>query len=181
MGFYHVAGVTGGACLSSERGHLNICNRSPNRFGSLADCRKFCEGPERPQKRCDRPASFSTCARTDLKRDWWFHDGVSCRQWEFPSGTCPAANSEAYASFQECFNRCSHPTDHRWQCREPHPTACDADELRHPYFATSAGGGKFTCLEASPDNLRGHICLTGENNFNSPEACEAACLREPSA
>lgn len=177
--FYHVAGAGGGACLPSTRGHLNICNRSPNGFSSLSDCELFCVHRNHPQKRCGRPAIFSTCARMDMKKNWWFHDGLSCRQWEFPSGTCPTADSDTYDTFQECYNRCGHRAGRDWMCHEPHPAACDKTHVRHPYFAVSSGSGMFRCLEASPDNLRGHICLTGGNNFKSSEACEKACLNKP--
>ncbi|XP_037509196.1 uncharacterized protein LOC119385901 [Rhipicephalus sanguineus] len=54
--FYHVAGVGGGACLSSKRGHLNICNKSPNGFGSLSDCEQFCVN-RKPSAEAMRKAS----------------------------------------------------------------------------------------------------------------------------
>ncbi|XP_065290820.1 uncharacterized protein [Dermacentor albipictus] len=179
--FYHVAGADGGTCLVSTRGHPNICNRSPNGFSSLSDCERFCVDRKHPQKRCGGPAIFSTCARMDMKKHWWFHDGLSCRQWQYPSGTCPSANSDTYGTFQECYNRCAHHAERDWVCRQPQPVACAKAHIRHPYFAVSSGDGMFRCLEASPDNLRGHICLTGKNNFKSSEACQKACGNKPVA
>ncbi|KAL1422327.1 hypothetical protein MTO96_022202 [Rhipicephalus appendiculatus] len=177
--FYHVAGASGGACISNKRAHLNICNKSPNGFGSLSDCEQFCVNRNHPQKRCGSPAAFTTCSRIDMKRHWWYHDGLSCRQWEYPSGTCPTAESDTYETFQECYNKCAHRADRFLRCREPSAAACDVVHIRHPFFAVSSGDGTFRCLEASPDNLRGHICLTGGNNFQSSEACQQACLNKP--
>ncbi|XP_075728605.1 uncharacterized protein LOC142769338 [Rhipicephalus microplus] len=179
--FYYATSADGGTCVSSKRGHMNICNKSPNGFSSLSDCEQFCVNRHHPQMRCRRPAVFTTCSRIDMKRNWWYHDGLSCRQWEYPSGTCPTAESDAYETFQECYNKCAHRSDRFLRCRQPTSAACDVVHIRHPFFAVSSGDGTFRCLEASPDNLRGHICLTGGNNFQSSEACQQACLNKPVA
>ncbi|XP_077553728.1 uncharacterized protein LOC144168658 [Haemaphysalis longicornis] len=174
--YFHVLGPNGGSCSYSGDDQPHLCNRGLNKFDTLGDCQRLCVDSKRPQKRCSAPPVLASCTAKDIKREWWYHDGMSCRVWEFPSGSCPNASSEAYATFQECINKCARPTDRGTQCSQPGHAACNVPHVRHPYFAVSYQKGQFRCLEASPSILRGHTCLTGKNNFKTLAACNASCL-----
>ncbi|KAL3205869.1 hypothetical protein MRX96_011020 [Rhipicephalus microplus] len=86
-GVYYDAALA--SCLPVSAELAYVCNRSPNRFSSLHECRRSCVEPTKPQRRCLSTPVFSLCDR-ELTRSWWFSNGTQCEEWRFPQGLCPA-------------------------------------------------------------------------------------------
>ncbi|EEC03968.1 serine proteinase inhibitor, putative, partial [Ixodes scapularis] len=154
-----------------------VCNRSPNRFGSLRSCRRACSERRTPYRRCYDEVLFTSCSRDDVKHTWWFHYAGRCRKWDFQGGECPVAGSAVYKTRLECLGNCSSPYALGRRCSPPQSTTCHTKQLRFPYFAVTLAGGRLACVKASVDSLLTHRCLAGVNRFDSLSGCYRACGR----
>ncbi|XP_077512557.1 uncharacterized protein LOC144123629 [Amblyomma americanum] len=163
------------ACMPATAGPVYVCNRSPNRFTSLHECRRNCVEATRPHRRCMATPQFSHCEK-GLTRSWWFSNGTDCEEWRFPFGLCPARGSSVFTSARQCHENCLRPRDKLECCHRPEPHVCTLGQLKYPYFAVAGFDGCFRCLEASAGTLSGYQCLTGANRFESVDSCNSTCV-----
>ncbi|KAL1446341.1 hypothetical protein MTO96_028845 [Rhipicephalus appendiculatus] len=163
-------------CIQARDHEVELCNQSPNRFHTRADCYSSCVQTERPSGKCfDRPA-FAKCTRQDFKCSPWIFDGYACRPWHFPTGKCPSHNGHIFGDQRECTARCINGSlAASSACFTPGAQACPFKEFRFPYFAVPAAAGskRLRCLRASV--LRTLRCTSGTNGFGTAESCELAC------
>ncbi|KAG0421303.1 hypothetical protein HPB47_002788, partial [Ixodes persulcatus] len=158
-------------CVVTTDDVVHVCNRSPNRFGSLRSCRRACSEQRTPFRRCYDEVLFTSCSRDDVKHTWWFHYAGKCRKWDFQGGECPVAGSAVYKTRLECLGNCSSPYALGQLCSSPQSTTCNTKQLRFPYFAVTLAGGRLACVKASVDRLLTHRCLAGVNRFDSLSDC----------
>ncbi|KAH8022271.1 hypothetical protein HPB51_023158 [Rhipicephalus microplus] len=158
------------SCVPTRTDHVQVCNRSPNRFATLQACKNSCMHNELPAEPCFEKALFSWCSscanlftaaadiacaiqrRQDVSATWWLFTGKHCRPWHFPGGLCPDyAETDVFASQHECMRRCFPPRHapvrthagrrRRVPCRPPKAgTVCKVDVLKFPYFADITTG-----------------------------------------
>ncbi|XP_075741429.1 uncharacterized protein LOC142790598 [Rhipicephalus microplus] len=109
-------------CVATDGREEQLCARGANRFTSEASCTRSCVRTRHPEQRCFATPVFSVCDRRDVKGPQWNFDGRECRRWHFPRGQCPPAASTGqdmrqiallYASYEECFETCVQPGQHR--------------------------------------------------------------------
>ncbi|KAH6940399.1 hypothetical protein HPB50_027549 [Hyalomma asiaticum] len=167
------------SCLPASAQLVYVCNRSPNRFSSLRDCRRSCVEATRPHRRCMATPEFSHCDK-ELTRTWWFSNGTHCEEWHFPLGLCPARGSSVFPSASQCVDRCLRPRDKLQCCHRPEPHVCALGQLKYPYFAAVGYDGCFRCLEATASTLAGYQCLIGANRFDTIDACNSTCVDDSS-
>ncbi|KAL3254792.1 hypothetical protein MRX96_017534 [Rhipicephalus microplus] len=162
-------------CVNARDHEIELCNQSPNRFHTRADCHSSCVRTERPSANCfDRPA-FAKCQRQDFKYSPWIFDGYACRPWHFPMGKCPH-NGHIFGDRSECSSRCLNGSlATSSACFTPGAQACLLKEFRFLYFAVPAAGGskRLLCLRASV--IRTLRCSSSTNGFGTAESCELAC------
>ncbi|XP_050042986.2 uncharacterized protein [Dermacentor andersoni] len=161
-------------CMPTAKHSIELCNQSPNRFDTRAECNAACVETERPSGKCfDRPV-FAKCQRHEMKYSPWIFDGYACRPWHFPAGKCPSHNGHIFAGQSDCSAQCINGTN---TCLTPGAQACPFKEFRFPYFAvpTDAGSRRLRCSRASAFVLRMHRCPTGTNRFRTAESCKMAC------
>ncbi|KAH7966549.1 hypothetical protein HPB49_017437 [Dermacentor silvarum] len=163
------------SCLPISTEIVYVCNRSPNRFSSLHECRRSCVEAARPHRRCMATPQFSYCNR-ELTSSWWFSNGTHCEEWRFPLGMCPARGSSVFASARQCRENCLRPRDKLQCCHKPEPRVCAFGQLKYPYFAAVGFDGCFRCLEATASTLAGYQCLIGANRFDTIDACNSTCV-----
>ncbi|KAH7962278.1 uncharacterized protein LOC119385132 [Rhipicephalus sanguineus] len=163
------------SCLAVSPELVYVCNRSPNRFSSLEECRRSCVEPVRPHRRCMATPVFSLCDR-ELTKSWWFSNGTQCEEWRFPLGLCPAQKSSVFSSARQCSDSCLRPRDKLHCCHRPEPHVCTLGQLKYPYFAAVGYDGCFRCLEATASALMGYQCLIGANRFDTIDACNSTCV-----
>ncbi|KAL3197783.1 hypothetical protein MRX96_044713 [Rhipicephalus microplus] len=167
-GIYYRHGTR--SCVRTRTDHVQVCNRSPNRFATLQACKNSCMHNELPAEPCFEKALFSWCSsdanlftaaaditcaiqrRQDVSATWWLFNGKHCRPWHFPGGLCPDfAETDVFASQHECMRRCfslrhapvrTHAgRRRRVPCRPPKAgTVCKVDVLKFPYFADITTG-----------------------------------------
>ncbi|XP_077498530.1 uncharacterized protein LOC144109584 [Amblyomma americanum] len=168
-----------------------LCNRSPNRFGSLGSCRRSCMAATMPAQRCFDKPLFTACSRQLVNPTWWFFDGRRCLPWQFPVGQCPDPG-HVFRSRAQCNRQCNArpipagaepPT---WKpsqrCRSPSRLACGTRQLRFPYFAEMSRKGRVRCrLTTEESLLRAKRCLVGPNRHRSLGHCRASCVRRRSS
>ncbi|KAH8040297.1 hypothetical protein HPB51_010077 [Rhipicephalus microplus] len=172
-GVYYDAALA--SCLPVSAELAYVCNRSPNRFPSLHECRRSCVEPTKPQRRCLSTPVFSLCDR-ELTRSWWFSNGTQCEEWRFPQGLCPAQKSSVFSSARQCSENCLRPRDKLHCCHRPEPLVCTLGQLKYPFFAVVGYDGRFRCLEATTSTLAGYQCLIGANRFDTIDACNSTCI-----
>ncbi|XP_077553463.1 uncharacterized protein LOC144168330 [Haemaphysalis longicornis] len=189
--------IAGSAFMTTALdGPFSLCNRSPNRFASLENCRRSCiEGPEPAQRCFDKPL-FGGCSSHLVQPSWWFFDGHLCRPWSFLDGKCPSVGRrggapQLFRSRAQCLRRCAphllstvvgggqeqrKPQERR--CRRPQGRDCSPQELRFPYFADVPilWGGPLRCVRVSPRTVLERRCLVGANRFPSLEQCHKTCV-----
>ncbi|KAL1478421.1 hypothetical protein MTO96_016261 [Rhipicephalus appendiculatus] len=141
------------SCVLTIMDDVQVCNHSPNKFATLADCQRSCVHTRMPSAACLEEPLFSWCGRHHVNASWWVFDGRNCRPWNFPAGLCPSpADRNVFRSRRECTRSCSMRdvgllnrgnggrTRH---CRSPEfGTTCDSNVLRFPYFAHKPPGGE---------------------------------------
>ncbi|XP_072142355.1 uncharacterized protein [Dermacentor andersoni] len=130
------------SCLPVSAEIVYVCNRSPNRFSSLHECRRRCVEAGRPDRRCMATPKFSHCSR-ELTSSMWFSNGTKCEEWRFPQGLCPARGSSVFASARQCHESCLRPRDKLQCCHKPKPHVCAFGQLKYPYFAAVGYDGCF--------------------------------------
>lgn len=167
-----------GSCLPAPPETVYVCNRSPNRFSSLSECRRTCVEGARPDRRCLAAPLFTRCddREVELNGTRWFSNGTDCEEWGFPLGQCPAQGSSLFDSADECRSSCLQPTDKLSCCHAPEPSVCALEQLRYPYFAVAGVDGGFRCLEANANALQGNQCVTGINQFDTIDHCHRTCV-----
>ncbi|KAH6942312.1 hypothetical protein HPB50_003859 [Hyalomma asiaticum] len=167
------------SCIESERDEVQLCNRSPNRFSSKAECARSCVHGFAQADRCFDTTVFAKCGRQDVKVKQWYFTGRTCASWPFLQGRCPANASRTFATFADCLQRCVTGVAGKRSC-EPLDTgdvrACTLQELSYPYFADSVGV-HVRCLASSVAGLARHRCLAGTNKFATKGACQRACVQ----
>ncbi|KAL1429922.1 hypothetical protein MTO96_015422 [Rhipicephalus appendiculatus] len=180
------------SCLPVSTELVYVCNRSPNRFSSLHECRRSCVESTRPDRRCMATPVFSLCDR-ELTSSWWFSNGTQCEEWNFPRGLCPAQKSSVFSSALQCSDSCLRPRDKLHCCHRPEPHVCTLRQLKYPYFAAVGYDGCFRsgCVAAVASTrclciagaskrfastLAGYQCLIGANQFDSIDACNSTCV-----
>ncbi|XP_070395726.1 uncharacterized protein [Dermacentor albipictus] len=179
-------------CVFTVTENVRVCNRSPDRFATMDDCRRVCVVPgindlvaDRP-KVCSTGPLFAPCTWRDVKPTWAIFDGVRCVRWPFPDGLCPATNNTAvFSSRQECAHRCLQVEE--WGTsspREPCPVGpgpaevCRPEVLRFPYFSHHSAN---KCFEASEDFLARRRCLAAPTLFVNEQKCREKCMGNPPA
>ncbi|XP_037521285.1 uncharacterized protein LOC119398513 [Rhipicephalus sanguineus] len=166
-------------CIESGTDEVQLCNHSPNRFASKAECARSCVHGFAPADKCFDTPIFAKCGRQDVKIKQWYFTGRTCASWPFWQGRCPANESRMFATFADCLQRCVTGAAGKGSC-EPLDTgdvrACTSQELSYPYFADSVGD-HVRCLAASVAGLARHRCLAGTNKFATKAACQRACVQ----
>lgn len=181
---YHYRPSTN-TCVSTQTDVAQMCNRSPDRFATMAECRRICVHAHKRPEVCDSGPLFSECTWRDVKPKWTFFDGTSCKRWHFPEGLCPAPkNKQVFTSRRNCDRRCKPPrkkSDRSPKACVPgtgRAVTCTADVLRFPYFA-SYSSGKFDCFRASIQLLSTHHCLVSRALFANEADCRKMCVEVP--
>ncbi|XP_054922732.2 uncharacterized protein [Dermacentor andersoni] len=181
---YHYRPSTN-TCVSTQEDPAQMCNRSPDRFATMAGCRRMCVQSRRRPERCDSGPLFSECTWRDVKPKWSFFDGTRCKRWPFPEGLCPAPNNErVFTDRRNCDRRCKPPRNMSDGSPKPcssgtgRAVTCTANVLRFPYFA-SYSSGKFDCFRASVQLLSTHHCLVSRALFANRADCRKTCVEVP--
>lgn len=178
-------------CVFTVTEPVRVCNRSPDRFATMDDCRRVCvvQGiedlvAERPEV-CSRGPLFAPCTWQDVKPTWAIFDGERCVRWPFPDGLCPAANNSAvFSSRQECADRCLPAVEERDASSPADPCplgpgpadVCRPEVLRFPYFSHHSAN---KCFEASADFLAKRRCLAAPTLFVNEKKCRERCMDNP--
>ncbi|XP_054924191.2 uncharacterized protein [Dermacentor andersoni] len=167
-------------CIESGRDEVQLCNHSPNRFATKADCARSCVHGFAQADRCFDTPVFAKCTRHDVKVKQWYFTGRTCASWPFWRGRCPGNETRTFATFADCLQRCVTGTKEAKRPCEPLDTGnartCSLQELSYPYFADSVGD-HVRCLAASVAGLARHRCLAGTNRFATKAACHRACVQ----
>ncbi|XP_077491946.1 uncharacterized protein LOC144102592 [Amblyomma americanum] len=171
-----------GTCVQTAQDSAQLCNQSPNRFASKAECAQTCVHSFTPEEKCFDTPVFAQCGSKDVNATFWHFTGRTCSAWPYPRGLCPANDARTFPSFDACLERCVRRPLAEPPCQPLRPgdvRACAVGELRHPYFADGAGE-HVRCLAVSVARFGRHRCLVGTNRFASKAACLRACLPRPS-
>ncbi|XP_070395728.1 uncharacterized protein [Dermacentor albipictus] len=181
---YHYRPSTN-TCMSTQEDPAQMCNRSPDRFATMAECRRTCLHSRRRPEVCHSGPLFSECTWRDVKPKWSFFDGTRCKRWPFPEGLCPAPNNErVFTDHRKCDRRCKPPRNMSDGSPKPcssgmgRAVTCTANVLRYPYFA-SYSSGKFGCFRASVQLLSTHHCLVSRALFANRADCRKTCVEVP--
>ncbi|KAH8022282.1 hypothetical protein HPB51_023169 [Rhipicephalus microplus] len=173
------------SCVSTQMDPAMICNRSPDRFSSMAECRRICTHPRKKPEVCGSGPLFSECSSHDVKTTWTYFDGTSCKPWPFHDGLCPApGNKRVFSSRHNCHRKCMTPRKRAYgsritcQAGMGDAVTCPTDVLRFPYFATYLDG-EFNCFRASIELLSNHHCLLSRALFSNREDCRKECVQVP--
>ncbi|XP_075536586.1 uncharacterized protein LOC142571827 [Dermacentor variabilis] len=171
------------SCLPVSAEIVYVCNRSPNRFSSLHECRRRCVEAARPHRRCMATPEFSHCSR-ELTSSMWFSNGTKCEEWRFPLGLCPARGSSVFASARQCRESCLRPRDKLQCCHKPKPHVCAFGQLKYPYFAAVGYDGCFRCVTSTgtrpkPDGPLRRKCASWSYSFSARTLCFAGASRRP--
>ncbi|XP_065309570.1 uncharacterized protein [Dermacentor albipictus] len=167
-------------CIESGEDEVELCNHSPNRFATKADCARSCVHGFAQADRCFDTPVFAKCTRHDVKVKQWYFTGSTCASWPFLRGRCPGNETRTFATFADCLQRCVTGAKEGKRPCEPLDTGnartCSLQELSYPYFADSVGD-RVRCLAASVAGLARHRCLAGTNRFATKAACHRACVQ----
>ncbi|KAL1478428.1 hypothetical protein MTO96_016268 [Rhipicephalus appendiculatus] len=173
------------SCVSTQIDPAMICNRSPDRFSSMAECHRICMHPHKKPEVCGSGPLFSECTSRDVTTTWTYFDGTRCKRWPFHDGLCPApGNNRVFSSRRNCHRRCiaarKRPDGSRVTCQPGmgHAVTCTADALRFPYFASYLDG-EVNCFRASIELLSDHHCLVSRALFSNREDCRKLCVQVP--